>query len=134
MGDQRIPVTIDKVDGLDGLATVSDEGAQILLWNYVAPESEGAVARTVSLDIEGISSERVTVKRYLVDEYHSNAYTCWKSMGSPAEPTEEQLQELMDSMELELVELNRSVKVDGGRLLLEFTLLPGSVSLIEIEN
>lgn len=134
MGDQRIPVTIDKVDGLDGLATVSDEGAQILLWNYVAPESEEAVSRTVSLELNGISGERVTVKRYLVDEYHSNAYTCWKSMGSPAEPTEEQLQELMDSMELELVELNRSVKVDGGRLLLEFTLLPGSVSLIEIEN
>lgn len=31
MGNQRIPAIIDKADGLDGLATVSDRGAQILL-------------------------------------------------------------------------------------------------------
>lgn len=133
MGNQRIPAIIDKADGLDGLATVSDRGAQILLWNYVAPKSD-AVSRPISLEVKGFSRDRVTVKRYLVDEYHSNAHTCWKKTGSPAEPTEQQLQELKDSMELELVELNRSVQVDGGQLTLDATLSPGSVSLIRIES
>jgi xylan 1,4-beta-xylosidase len=133
MGNQRIPAIIDKADGLDGLATVSDRGAQILLWNYVAPKSD-AVSGPISLEVKGFSSDRATVKRYLVDEYHSNAYTCWKKMGSPAEPTELQLQELKDSMELELVELNRSFQVDGGQLTVDTTLSPGSVSPIKIES
>jgi xylan 1,4-beta-xylosidase len=41
-----------------------------------------------------VNAHRVLVQHYRIDDAHSNAYTVWKQMGSPPNPTPEQYAQL----------------------------------------
>ncbi len=43
---------------------------------------------------KGVSRVRLT--HYRIDDSHSNAYTVWKAMGSPQNPSAEQIAALKD--------------------------------------
>jgi xylan 1,4-beta-xylosidase len=56
----------------------------------VAPAA--APGAPLELSIAGVpaTAKRVLLRHYRIDQEHSNAYTAWKSMGSPQNPSAEQ--------------------------------------------
>jgi len=80
---------------VDAIAVRSDRGISILIWNYHDDDVAGPEA-TVQLQIAGLppSVKRATLRHYRIDETHSNAWTAWKNMGSPQQPTPEQYKAL----------------------------------------
>jgi len=122
----------DKAD-VDALATIDDRKATVLLWNYHdADKVDAAAATIVKLSGLPVAAKRVLVQHYRIDDTHSNAYTVWKAMGSPQQPTTEQYQQLKAVDGLQLLTSPTWVDVEGGRLELNTELPRQGISLVRI--
>ena len=109
------------------------ESLSILVWNYHDDETPGPAAGVrLNLAALPLDISRVLVEHYRIDETHSNAYTAWKQMGSPQNPTPEQYAELEAAGQLQLLDSPRWVTVAQGASSLEFTLPRHAVSLVRI--
>lgn len=73
------------------------------------------------------------ITHWRIDEHHSNAYSVFCEMGSPTQPTPEQIQQIRSRMGLETVEppSRRSV---GDTFEMTLDLPPNAVSLIKIKK
>jgi xylan 1,4-beta-xylosidase len=94
-------VRLDARD-INALASAKDNRATVMLWNYhdlnfvTAPVS-------VNVVVSGVKASTVRVKRYLIDQQHSNSYEAWKKMGSPQEVSEEQYKILEEAGKLKQI-------------------------------
>ena len=118
---------------VDGIATVADHRAAVLLWNYhdAAAAMPGSA---VSLTVAGLPKDlrRALVVQYRIDETHSDAYTVWKAMGSPAHPSPEQTAQLQARAGLETVGSPVWVDVRDGAVVLATDLSHESVALFAV--
>jgi xylan 1,4-beta-xylosidase len=80
---------------VDAIAVRSEREISVLIWNYHDDDVPGPEA-AVQLQISGLPAiaKRATLRHYRIDETHSNAWTAWKNMGSPQQPTPEQYKAL----------------------------------------
>jgi len=118
---------------IDGLATVSDNKVQVVLWNYhddITDADSSPVTVEIQLPSKDITKAKLT--HYLVDKNHSNAYTKWLAMDSPQQPTPEQVTQLKKAAQLETVEKEKTVDVKDGKITLDFDLTRHAVALLEI--
>ncbi len=138
--DTLVARGVRETPDVDGLATRGERQAAVLVWNYhdrdIGPEeSRGSLdGVTTEVEIRGIPPgvDRVLVEHYRLDESHSNAYTVWKSMGSPQQPTSSQYARLRAAGRLELLGSPEWMEVKGGRVRV-VTEMPGqSVSLLHV--
>ena len=118
---------------IDAFATSAEHQAAVLLWNYHDAD-EPAPATPVTLGIAGLPAtvHRVLVQHYRIDDTHSNAYTVWKQMGSPQQPTTEQYQQLKAAAGLQLLGSPVWSDVVNGRLELNSTMPRESISLVKL--
>jgi xylan 1,4-beta-xylosidase len=82
----------------------------------------------VRLDVNGVPG-RVLMKHYRIDDTHSNAWTAWKKMGSPQNPTAEQYTALEAAGQLELLESPHWIATGKP---IEFELPRQGVSLVQL--
>ena len=118
---------------IDAMATGSADCASVLVWNYhdaLAPGDDAPVRVT----LRGIpaATRRALVEEYRIDGEHSNAFEAWKKMGSPAEPSAEQISELKAAGQLQTMSSPRWVVVERGQVVVEMTLPRESVSLLRV--
>ncbi|HTS65714.1 MAG TPA: hypothetical protein VMH28_27010 [Candidatus Acidoferrales bacterium] len=131
-------VSLDKLlaDGvrdapdIGALATASDRAISALVWNYHDDELP-APAAPLRLEIRGVPGE-VQVHHYRIDNDHSNAYTAWKLMGSPQQPSAEQYAKLEAAGQLQLLTSPEWRLARNGTLTLEFDLPRQAVSLVRL--
>ncbi len=118
---------------IDALATRGGAGAAILLWNY-ADDLDAATGAVAHVTIRGVApgAANVLVEQFQIDQDHSNAFTAWKRMGSPQQPTAEQIAELKRAGELELAGSPQWIRPSQGQLRLEVQLPPQSVALLRL--
>jgi xylan 1,4-beta-xylosidase len=115
------------------LASRDDDRLTILVWHYHDDDLPGGEAE-VTLDIANWPGKNATIKHYRVDEQHSNAFAVWKKLGSPQEPSEEELAELTSKMGLkELKKAGDMVQEEKG-VRVKFNLPRAGVSLIEVSE
>ena len=72
------------------------------------------------------------VRHYRIDRDHSNAYTVWKEMGSPQNPTPEQYARLEAAGQLQLLTSPEWIGAKDGQVELSATLPRQAVSLIQV--
>lgn len=74
----------------------------ILLWNYYDVAGGFAEPTEVTLRVEGIGTEHdaeaTTVTR--VDEFNANAFTAWRNLGEPQDPSPAQIASLHETATL----------------------------------
>ncbi len=116
---------------VSALATRDRRSAAVLVWNY-HDDDLPAPASDVTLTIGGLPAGRPTVTHYRVDQDHSNAYTVWKSMGSPPTPSASQKATLEKASELQMLDKPQRMTVQDGRLVLTFNLPRQGVSLVKV--
>ena len=143
MAGRRLPVESDGEASLDAILTggvrekpdvaafASRDGERlwVMAWHYHDDDVPGPDA-AVTLTIPGWGRAASRPTHHRIDEEHSNAFTCWKRMGSPQAPTAEQVAELERRGGLETME-PPAVRLDGDSLVVTFPLPRAGVSLLE---
>jgi xylan 1,4-beta-xylosidase len=119
---------------LDAFATVDAREACVMVWNYHdAEKATPSLAVTVAVNGLPNSLSRVRLTHYRIDDTHSNAYTVWKAMGSPQNPTAAQIAQLKENDGLQLFESPRWLNVEGGAISVSTQMPHHSVSLLELD-
>ncbi len=118
---------------VDALATVNGRKAMVMVWNYqdTVAKDPGVMSRVVVQGLP-VSVKSVRVREWRIDDTHSNAYTVWKAMGSPAHPDAEQAAKLEAAGKLQELGSAKTVGAKDGEVRLEQTLPGESVSLYEV--
>jgi len=116
---------------IDAFATRGNHEAAVMLWNYHDDDLPAAPAQ-VQIEITGVPSNihRVLVEHYRIDEDHSNAYTVWKAMGSPQNPTPEQYKKLQSAGQLQLLTSPKWFDINDGKITITTELLEQAVSFL----
>jgi len=126
---------------IDALAASGREGAgaqshavTVLVWRHADDQYATAARDTdVTLRIERLPfAGNVRVRHWRIDAGHSNSHAAWRALGSPQDPTAEQLQAIHARQALEPFEADRIVAARDGAVTLRVALpLPG-VSLLAL--
>src|SRR5579884_3079336 len=119
----RVQVVSSGRPGVDAIASRSESGISVLIWNYDDDDVPASDA-SVHLNVAGVPVGRRLLTHYRIDQNRSNAYTAWKQMGSPQHPTPEQYTQLANAGQLQLLESPRWLS--GGAI--EFALPRQAVS------
>jgi xylan 1,4-beta-xylosidase len=129
--DEMLKSGVRQQPDVDALASVGDRQAAVMLWNYHDDNVPGPSA-DVDLVVNGfpLIAQRVLVEHYRIDNARSNAYTVWKQMGSPQNPTVEQYAQLRAADGLQLEDSPRWMDVNAGTVSLKFSLPGEGVSLV----
>ncbi len=135
----RVPLatmTAESVHGnsdVDALAVRSDHEISVLAWNYHDENVPAAPDAGVQIQVAGIPAtvKRVLVRHYRIDDTHSNAFTAWKNMGSPQQPTTEQFASLEAAGQLQEFESPRWMNNDK-ETKLEIRLPRQALSLVQL--
>jgi xylan 1,4-beta-xylosidase len=119
-GEERL-----EIDSNFALLTRKKNGTLVLVvWNYSPPEIKGQT-RTVTIHFKNSHPTRATISR--VDAEHGDPHAKYQQLGSPASPTQSQLEELRKAAELPNPEVR---SIQNGTMLLE--LPPRGLTLIEV--
>jgi xylan 1,4-beta-xylosidase len=118
---------------IDALSTRAPGEASVLLWNYHDDDvAAPGAAIVVSMKSIPPSASRVLLQQYRIDDHHSNAYTVWKDMGSPQNPTPEQYAELQAAGQLELIDSPRWITPENGAIQVDVQLPRMGLSLLRV--
>ena len=120
----------DKTD-INALASKTSNGVTILLWNYHDRDIHDDGSR-VNVTLNNISAKSAKLYHYRIDNNHSNSYEVWKKMGSPQNPTSEQIQVLEKSGQLEMLNEPTSINIENNQLRIEMQLPRQAVSLLKL--
>jgi xylan 1,4-beta-xylosidase len=122
--DDILSSGVVRTPDVDALATKSERGAAIMLWNY-HDDDRPAPAAEVQVNVLGIPPDvkKVLLQHYRIDDNHSNSYSVWKAMGSPQAPTSEQYAQLKKAGQLELLNSPQWLDVSSGGVTIS-TVLP----------
>jgi xylan 1,4-beta-xylosidase len=118
---------------VDVLATRGGASAAVMLWNY-DDDASSPTAAEAQVTIRGFPSavKNVLVEEFRVDRDHSNAFTVWQRMGSPQQPTAEQMSELKSAGQLEEAQSPAWVPAADGVLRLNVSMAAQSVVLLRL--
>jgi len=92
--------SVRKGEDIGGLAAKDKNNCTVMVWNYHDDDTTGA-PQQVLVQVKGIPAKSINIKQYRIDDEHSNSYEVWKKMGSPQQPTKEQIALLKKAGQLE---------------------------------
>ena len=116
---------------IGALAAKSKNSATVMVWNY-HDEDKQETAEEINIVLDGLPAESITVTEYRIDNEHSNSYEVWKKMGSPQNPTTDQVAILEKAGQLQM--LNQPVKMKVNKSMsLKIHLSRQGVSLLKLD-
>lgn len=147
MSGQRLAVESDGAVPLDNLlqegvrtrpdvsalASLDENHLYVLAWHYHDDDLPGAEAE-VRLTFQGLPPDvrLARCEQHRIDDGHSNAFTAWKLMGSPLQPTAEQFTQLEKAGQLAELAAPQNLRVTNGQTILPLELPRQSVSLLVV--
>ena len=116
---------------IGAIAAKDKRTVTVMIWNYHDDDLPGET-ENVKLEITGIPSTNIKLQEYRIDKDHSNSYEVWKRMGSPQQPTKEQIAELEKAGQLDQT-LVKNQKLNKGLLQLDVTLSRQGIVFYKIQ-
>jgi xylan 1,4-beta-xylosidase len=117
---------------IGAIAAKDRRSATMMIWNYHDEDNPDENER-ISLSVEGLPLKKLTISLYSIDNEHSNSYRVWKKMGSPQNPTKEQIAELEKAGQLALNGKPWKFKTQNGEYHMTLWIQRQGVSFIKIE-
>ncbi|BDZ50243.1 beta-xylosidase [Frondihabitans sucicola] len=147
LGDRRLPAVSDaawRVDELDetltsgapeevdALASRADDGRVAALVYRHADDQYLQDSREVPVAVAfaGLAAGSYRLEHFRIDGSHSNSHTVWQELGSPQDPTPEQLKAIRAREGLELLEAPSTVTPQAGSIEVTVSLPLTAVSLL----
>jgi xylan 1,4-beta-xylosidase len=103
-----------------------------MIWNY-HDDDVLKEAATIQLSIHDIPSKTVILTHYRIDQLHSNSYEVWKKMGSPQQPSQQQIAQLEKAGQLETLNPPQKLTVKDHQLNYSIELPIQGVSLLKLD-
>ena len=116
---------------IGALASKEGNTAAVMVWNY-HDEDKQAPAEPVSITLSNIAGKKIKMVEYRIDNDHSNSYEVWKKMGSPQNPTPQQIAALQKAGMLQTIGKPSNIKVINGRADIKIQLPRQAVSLLQL--
>jgi xylan 1,4-beta-xylosidase len=116
------------------LASLESRRLSVLVWHYHdddVPGPDAAVELALANLPAGVTAAKIS--HYRIDATHSNAFTVWKSFGSPTSPTPAQYQQMEKAGQLATLADPADVQVASGGTTVKFLLPRQAVSLLVLE-
>jgi xylan 1,4-beta-xylosidase len=120
-----------KQTDINAFASRDKNAAAVLLWNYHDLDIHDNGSPVV-LSIKGIPAEKATLTQYRIDDQHSNSYEVWKQMGSPQNPTADQIATLEKAGQLEMLSEPSEIKIIDSVATIKMQLPRQAVALVKI--
>jgi xylan 1,4-beta-xylosidase len=120
----------EKAD-INALAAKDANLATVMVWNY-HDNNIPAPASPVEVLIKGLPAGQFLLHHYRIDQESSNSYERWKKMGSPQNPTPDQVAELEKAGQLQLHTSPAWVKAKNGEAVISMQLPRQGVSLLKL--
>jgi xylan 1,4-beta-xylosidase len=117
---------------IGALASKDKRSAAVMVWNYHDDDLQ-ATGEPVTITIDGLPAKSVTLTEYRIDNAHSNSYEVWKKMGSPQNPTKEQVAQLEKAGQLEMLAKPAKQVVKNGMLKIKISLPRQGVALLKAD-
>lgn len=118
---------------INAIASKSKNSITIMVWNYHDNNDLDVSSSLVNVIIDNIPSEKVLVNHYRVDQELSNSYTLWKKMGSPQNPTKNQIESLEKAGQLQLFTSPKWRNINNGNASFNVDLPRQAISLIKLD-
>ena len=118
---------------VNALASKNKNSAAVMVWNYHDKNDISVPAAPVTVRVTGVPLQKVLVTHYRIDAQHSNAYEVWKKMGSPQNPSAEQITELEKAGQLQLLGSPEWIKTNSGEAVIKLVLPRQAVSLLKLD-
>lgn len=116
---------------IGAIAAATSKTSSVMVWNYHDKDEQGT-AEEVQITIDNIPAKKATMEIFLIDQNHSNSYEVWKKMGSPQNPTAEQIAVLEKSAKLASIS-KTNVVIKSGSLQIPIALKRQAVALIKLD-
>ncbi|WP_276484201.1 GH39 family glycosyl hydrolase [Paraflavitalea pollutisoli] len=116
---------------IGALAATDKKTATVMIWNYHDDDLPGQ-AESVAAIVKGIKGKNVQLTQYTVDRSNSNSYEVWKAMGSPQQPSAEQVAQLEKAGQLAQTG-SQSIPVVDGQASIPLRLERQGVVLLKLE-
>ncbi|MGM8360641.1 GH39 family glycosyl hydrolase [Flavobacterium sp. ARAG 55.4] len=113
------------------LATKDTKSAAVMVWNYHDDDKPGAT-ETANVTIENIPVKKAQLTVYMIDKENSNSYEVWKKMGSPQNPTQQQIDTLEESGKLKSISTQK-IKITSGKTMVPVQLERQAVALVKLD-
>ena len=116
---------------IGALASKDKKSAAIMVWNYHDVDKTG-LSENVNVAIENIPLKKVNLTIYMIDKENSNSYEEWKKMGSPQNPTPQQILILEKSGKLKSISTQKKKIVDN-KTIVQLKMERQAVALIKLD-
>ncbi|HVY70556.1 MAG TPA: beta-xylosidase, partial [Verrucomicrobiae bacterium] len=119
---------------VSALASMDGRKLWVVAWHYHDDDLPGPDAK-MELDLVGLPLREgeARVREFRVDATHSNAFTAWQKLGSPARPTAAQYKILEKAGQLAVVGSPAKIVVRENQAKLSLDLPRQAVALLEVE-
>jgi xylan 1,4-beta-xylosidase len=135
----EVPLMRIESDGVRGapdvgvLATRATDGrVDVLLWHYHDDDVPGPAAQVHLLLAGLVPSRQLQARAWRIDSANGNAFTAWKSMGSPARPTRPQIEQLQQASRMQERPIALEPRLNDGSVTVETEVPLQGVELIEV--
>jgi xylan 1,4-beta-xylosidase len=116
---------------IGAIASLDKKSATIMLWNYHDEDKQDA-GEEIKIELNGLPASAATLTEYRIDNEHSNSYEVWKKMGSPQNPTKEQIAELEKAGHLQMIDKSKKITISD-KAIIKILLPRQGVSLLKID-
>jgi xylan 1,4-beta-xylosidase len=116
---------------INAIAAKDEHTATVMIWNYHDNNDLTVPSSEVSVSLKGIPDGKVMLHHYRIDQQFSNSYQVWKKMGSPKNPSPDQIAALEKAGQLQLFSSPEWVTVKNGQLELKLDMPRQAVSLLK---
>ncbi|MBO0810540.1 MAG: glycoside hydrolase [Microlunatus sp.] len=132
---------LDHTDGssmpeeVDAIASRTAEGTiAVLVWRHIDDQYQTSDSQTpVTVTVRNLPAASYQLRHLRIDANHSNSFTVWESLGSPQDPTPDELGKITERQGLEELEAHRRVIPSGNTASLELSLPLPSASLLILD-
>jgi xylan 1,4-beta-xylosidase len=131
--EQVVADSVRVTPDVNAVATRNGREVAVLLWNYHDADLPAPLTSIV-LAVDGLRGTEVLASEFRVDAMHSNAFSAWKQMGSPAQPTATQIVELEKAGALEQSQPDHAVSLHEGKVNLGTNVPRQGVVLIRLRE
>lgn len=121
-----------KYNDVGGIAAKDKNGATVMIWNYHDDDVQQP-ALPVTVTIDGVTAHAAKITEYRIDNEHSNSYEVWKKMGSPQNPTQQQINELEKAGQLQVIGEPQRMKFINGEMVIKINMPQQAVTLLQLE-
>ncbi|WP_188062331.1 GH39 family glycosyl hydrolase [Sphingobium sp. KCTC 72723] len=137
--DAQVPLDVLMKSGVQGdadigsIATRTTDGkVALLVWHYHDDDVAGPDAQ-ITLSLNGIKGKPAQANLWRVDGDHANAFSAWKTMGSPQSPDQDQYK-LLEAASVMQPEKLRVTKGQSNAASIDLRLPRQGVALIVIDG